>query len=127
MKRIVPGHSGSLVVWIGLLVLLQTVSAQPALSPLEKYRKLEFQPKAENFAKGWQERVLVEFEIINTADLKVLRSALKDEDAFVRAMAARALGILGDKESGDAQPNWSSPTRSTWSASAPSSRWVISR
>jgi HEAT repeat protein len=31
-----------------------------------------------------------------------LRPALKDEDPFVRAIAARALGILGDKDSADA-------------------------
>jgi hypothetical protein len=86
----------------GLLVLAATGSTQPAPSPLERYRKLEFPPKAENFARGWQERVALEYEIINSADLKTLRGALKDKDAFVRAMAARALGILGDKESADA-------------------------
>ena len=71
-------------------------------SPLEKYRRLEYPPKDENFAKGWQERVALEYEIINGGDLKALRSALKDEDPFVRAIAARALGILGDKDSADA-------------------------
>src|SRR5262245_9847959 len=71
-------------------------------SPLEKYRKLECPPKDANFAKGWQERVALEYEIINTADLKTLRIALKDEDPFVRAIAARTLGIRGDKDSADA-------------------------
>src|SRR5215472_8286257 len=85
-----------------LFVLSTPGWTQPDLSPLEKYRKLEFQPKAENFAKGWQERIALEYEIINAADLKSLRIALKDGDAFVRAIAARALGILGDKESADA-------------------------
>lgn len=75
--------------------------AQPS-SPLEKYRKLQYPAKEENFAKGWQERVALEYEIINAADLKALRVALKDEDPFVRAIAARALGILGDKDSADA-------------------------
>src|SRR5262249_61280930 len=85
----------------GLLLLPAVGWTQPA-SPLEKYRNLEFPPKAENFAKGWQDRVALEYEIINAADLKALRSALKDEDAFVRAIAARALGIRGDKDSADA-------------------------
>src|SRR5262245_995201 len=71
-------------------------------SPLEKYRRLPFPAKEENFAKGWQERVALEYEIINAADIKALRVALKDEDPFVRAIAARALGILGDKDSADA-------------------------
>src|SRR6516162_11776499 len=85
----------------GLLLLPLAGWAQPA-SPLEKYRSLEYPAKEENFAKGWQERVALEYEIINTADLKALRIALKDEDPFVRAIAARALGILGDKDSADA-------------------------
>src|SRR5262245_24850894 len=85
----------------GLLLLPHAGWTQPT-SPLEKYRKLEFPPKDENFARGWQERVALEYDIINAADLKALRSALKDEDPFVRAIAARALGILGDKESADA-------------------------
>jgi hypothetical protein len=85
----------------GLFLLPQAGWTQPT-SPLEKYRKLECPPKEENFAKGWQERVALEHEIINAADLKALRSALKDKDPFVRAIAARALGILGDKESADA-------------------------
>src|SRR5262249_50706648 len=58
--------------------------------------------KEENFAKAWQERVALEYEVINAADLKALRSALKDEDPFVRAIATRALGIRGDKDSADA-------------------------
>src|SRR5215470_19683556 len=85
----------------GLFLLLSAGRTQPT-SPLEKYRRLEYPPKEENFAKGWQERVALEYEIINAADLKALRSALKDEDPFVRAIAARALGILGDKDSADA-------------------------
>jgi len=85
----------------GLLLLPCAGWAQPT-SPLEKYRRLEFPPKEENFAKGWQERVALEYEIINAADLKALRVALKDEDPFIRAIAARALGILGDKDSADA-------------------------
>jgi HEAT repeats len=85
----------------GLLLLPHAGWTQQA-SPLEKYRRLQFPPKDENFAKGWQERVALEYEIINAADLKALRVALKDEDPFVRAIAARALGILGDKDSADA-------------------------
>src|SRR5258706_6243565 len=75
--------------------------AQDALSPLEKYRALKFPAKFENFDKGWEDRVALEFEIINGADLRSLRAALKDEDVFVRSMAARALGILGDKASAE--------------------------
>jgi len=86
---------------VGLFLLPGAGWAQPT-SPLEKYRRLQFPAKDENFAKGWQERVALEYEIINAADLKALRLALKDEDPFVRAIAARALGILGDKDSADA-------------------------
>jgi hypothetical protein len=71
----------------------------PPESPLEKYRRLEFSPKDENFSQGWQDRVALEHEIISAADLPALRAALKDEDQFVRSIAARALGILGDKDS----------------------------
>jgi hypothetical protein len=85
-----------------LLVVLSAGRTQQPVSPLESYRKLEFPPKDENFAKGWQERVALEFAIINGADLKSLRAALKDKDRFMRAIAARALGILGDKASADA-------------------------
>src|SRR5262249_11230982 len=88
----------TIIALAGLVLLPCAAWAQPT-SPLEKYRKLESPPKEENFAKGWQERVAVEHEIINTEDLKSLRIALKDEDPFVRAIAARALGILGDKDS----------------------------
>jgi hypothetical protein len=84
-----------------LLFLAGAGWAQPD-SPLEKYRRLPFPAKDENFGKGWQERVALEFEIINAGDLKTLRAALKDEDPFVRAIAARALGILADKDSADA-------------------------
>src|SRR4029453_14993101 len=62
----------------------------------------QFPPKDENFANGWQERVALEYEIINAADLKALRVALQDEDPLVRAIAGRALGILGDQDSADA-------------------------
>src|SRR5262245_49968691 len=84
----------------GCLLLQYTGWTQPT-SPLEKYRRLEFPATDENFARGWQERVALEYEIINAGDLKALRIALKDEDPFVRAIAARALGILRDKDSAD--------------------------
>src|SRR5262245_17682323 len=89
------------VVLTGLLVLPSAGWCQPATA-IERYRNLEFPPKDENFAKGWQERVALEYEVINTSNPKALRNALKDEDPFVRAIAARALGILGDTESADA-------------------------
>ena len=102
MKDMAVGLRGSVLVMAGLLVLRPTGWTQPPPSPLEKYRKLEFPPKDENFDKGWQDRVALEYEIINAADLKSLRAALKDENHFVRSIAARALGILGDKASADA-------------------------
>lgn len=78
------------------------VVSAPAQSALEKYRNLKFPPEPENFDKGWQDRVALEFEIINTATLDSLRAGLRDKDKFVRSMAARALGIRGDKASADA-------------------------
>ena len=86
----------SILVLAGLVVLPSTGWTQQVPSPIEKYRTLEFPPNEENFDKGWQDRVTLEFEIINAADLKSIRAALKDENRFVRSMAARALGILGD-------------------------------
>lgn len=85
-----------------LMSLAVLVSVATAQSPLEKYRDLEFPAEPENFDKGWKDRVALEFEIINSADLKPLRDALKDEDRLVRSMAARALGIREDKASADA-------------------------
>jgi hypothetical protein len=87
------------VVVASLLVPLATARAQAPTSPLERYRKLEFPPAEENFQKGWQDRVALEFAVINAADLGELRKALQDKDPLVRSMAARALGIRGDKES----------------------------
>jgi hypothetical protein len=83
------------------LLILPSVGWTQTISPLEKYRNLEFPAKDENFGKGWQQRVVLEYEIINAADLKALRIALGDQDPFVRAIAARSLGILGDKDSAD--------------------------
>src|SRR5262249_25084142 len=56
----------------------------------------------ENFEKGWKGRVAAEFDIIKRAEAKSLRAALKDGDAFVRAVAAHALGVRGDKTAADA-------------------------
>jgi hypothetical protein len=91
-----------LIIALTGLVLLPGVARAQTTSPLEKYRQLEFPPRDENFAKGWQERVALEFEIINDADRESLRVALKDADPFVRAIAARALGIVGDRDAADA-------------------------
>jgi HEAT repeat protein len=76
-------------------------SAEPP-SPIESYRKLEYPPKDENFEKGWKDRVAADYDVINSADLKSLRAALKDGDPFVRAIAAYALGVRRDKTSADA-------------------------
>jgi len=75
--------------------------AQQSSPALERYRNLEFPPEPENFDKGWKDRVALEFEIINSGDLKSLRAATKDENRFVRAMAVRALGIREDEASVD--------------------------
>src|SRR5262245_39534697 len=85
-----------------LLLLAPPALAQQPASPLERYRQLEFPPTEDNFDKGWKERVALEYEIINSGDLEALRAGLKDKDRFVRSMAARALGILGDKSSAEA-------------------------
>jgi hypothetical protein len=102
VKRMALGLSASIVVLGGLVVQPPRGGAEPPPSPLEKYRKLDFPPKEENFAKGWKDRVALEYEVINDADLPSLRAGLKEEDPFVRSMAARALGIRGDKVSADA-------------------------
>jgi hypothetical protein len=84
-----------------LLVATTSRGAEPP-SPIESYRKLEFPPKGENFKKGWKDRVAADYDVINSADLTSLRAALKDGDPFVRAIAAYALGVRGDKASADA-------------------------
>ncbi len=63
---------------------------------------MKFPPTPKNFNKGWKDRVALEFEIINDAELESLRAGLEHADKFVRSMAARALGIRGDKGSADA-------------------------
>ena len=93
MKTIAVGLGGSILLLAGLFVLPPAGWTQPPPSPLEKYRQLKFPPKVENFDKGWKDRIVLEHEIINAADVKALRAALKDRDPFVRSMAARALGI----------------------------------
>ena len=85
-----------------LLLLAPTSRSAEPPSPIESYRKLEFPPKDENFEKGWKDRVAADYEVINSADLKSLRAALKDGDPFVRAIAAYALGVRSDKTSADA-------------------------
>ncbi|MCI0457270.1 MAG: HEAT repeat domain-containing protein [Gemmataceae bacterium] len=95
MKRMAVGLTG-------LLVLLAAGRAQQPESPLERYRNLKFPPRVENFDKGWQERVALEYDIINSADLPSLRTALRAKDPFVRSIAARALGIRADRVSADA-------------------------
>jgi hypothetical protein len=87
---------------LGLTLALLPAAFMPQEHPLEKYRRLEFSSRAEHFEKGWKERVVVEFEIVNSADPAPLRKALQDADLYVRSMAARALGIRGDKESAEA-------------------------
>jgi hypothetical protein len=73
--------------------------AQQGASLVEEYRKLEFPKNPHGRQLGWENRVALESRIIRTADLASLRVALNEENPFVRSMAARALGILGDKTS----------------------------
>lgn len=86
----------------GFFGVLPAGWAQPPVAPLEAFRKLRFPPKDENFDQGWKERVLAEFDVVNSAQLESLRAALKNRDPFVRAIAVRALGIRSDKASADA-------------------------
>jgi hypothetical protein len=95
MKRIVP-------IVACLLLQVPTIRSAEPLSPIENYRKLEFPPSEENFERGWKDRVAADYDVINSADLTELRAALKDEDPFVRAIAAYALGVRKDDASADA-------------------------
>jgi len=95
MKRFV------LIIACLLLTLPVSQSAEPP-SPIENYRRLEFPPSEENFEKGWKDRVAADYDVINTADLTSLREALKDDNPFVRAIAAYALGVRKDESSADA-------------------------
>lgn len=85
----------------GLTASGPAAGARQSPSPLERYGELEFPPVYENFERGWQERVALEFEIVNHADLPSLRAGLKDGNPFVRAMAARALGFRADRASAE--------------------------
>jgi hypothetical protein len=84
-----------------LLLAPASRSAEP-LSPIDNYRRLEFPPKEENFEEGWKDRVAADYDVINSADLTSLRAALQDDDPFVRAIAAYALGVRKDTTSADA-------------------------
>jgi hypothetical protein len=102
MKRTAVSLSGLLLALAGPPGLLPAGSAQQAPGPLESYRKLAYPPTEENFDKGWKDRVALEFEVVNAASLRSLRTALTDRSPFVRAVAARALGIRADKASAEA-------------------------
>lgn len=93
------GLSSLVLVSAGFLVSLSAIWAQQPPAPLERYRTLQYPPTAENFDKGWKDRVALEFEVINDADLGTLRAALQDRNPFVRSLAARALGIRADRAS----------------------------
>ena len=100
MPRPVPSSPGPrLSLLAGLLALPVASSLGQPQPVLERYRRLEFPPRDENFDRGWQERVALEFEVIAAADLASLRAGLRDSSPIVRSIAARALGIRADKES----------------------------
>ena len=86
--------------WLGALFFTAPLAAET--DALRAYGDLKHPPTPENFSKGWKERTLLEFQIVNDADLESLRAALTDEKPFVRAIAARALGIRGDRRSATA-------------------------
>jgi len=95
-------------VTVCLFLLPVPAQTQEFGSALERYRDLEFSAAPDDskvafkdFEKGWPDRVALEFEIINTVGLDILRAGLKNKDRLVRSMAARALGIRGDKASAD--------------------------
>jgi hypothetical protein len=92
----------SVPLMFGLVLTVSSLGLAQSPLPLDNYRNLKYRPIMENFNKGWQERVLVEFDIINSAALAALRAGLKDRDPFVRSIAARALGVRGDKDSAEA-------------------------
>lgn len=95
-------QSISVPLMLGILLAVSSPGRAEDPSPLERYRNLKDPPTKENFNKGWQERVLLEFDIVNSEGLGALRAGLKDPNPYVRSMAARALGIRGDKESAEA-------------------------
>jgi len=87
------------------LCLFRPAMAEEPLSAIASYGNLKppvVKPMFDGMDEGWQDRVALEFEIMNDADLKSLRTALRDKNPDARAMAARALGILADRDSADA-------------------------
>lgn len=95
-------YRASVALMLGVGLAVSSPGRAETPSPLEMYRNLKYPPKKENFNKGWQDRILVEFEVVNSASLDALRAGLKDKNPFVRSIAARALGVRGDKDSCDA-------------------------
>jgi hypothetical protein len=95
-------HSICVLLMLVAVLAVASPGRAESPSPLESYRNLKYPPTRENSDKGWQARVLVEFDIVNSADLDALRAGLKDQSPFVRSIAARVLGIRGDKDSAEA-------------------------
>lgn len=70
---------------------------------LKRYRKVDFAAaRTGPWNEAHQQRLILESELIRAGKADPFRVALKDSLPPVRAFAARALGILGDKESADA-------------------------
>ena len=80
---------------LGTLLL----SLLPQGSPMDSYRKLDFTPRKGRFDETCRTRIALEYALIQAGDPAPLREALGDGKRDVRAFAAGALGILGDKES----------------------------
>lgn len=86
-----------------ILLLSPTVClAQSPADLLERCRQMNFDLEGEQFDFGWQQRVLLEFTVVTKSKPEALNLWLADDNPYVRAMAARALGIQGDKQSADA-------------------------
>ena len=70
---------------------------------LARYRKIDFTAARNGpWNEAHQQRLILESELIRAGKAEPFRVALKDPVPPVRAFAARALGILGDKESAGA-------------------------
>ena len=70
-------------------------------SPIDAYRKADFSQKNGKFDDACRNRIALEHSLIRAGDPAPLRAALGDKKRDVRAFAAAALGILGDRDSID--------------------------
>jgi hypothetical protein len=101
LKRVGIGALTAGLGW-SLAGLLQAAQESPDRL-LDRYRKLDFAAtRTGPLNQTDKEKLALEGALIRAGKLEPFRAALKDSLPPVRAFAARALGILGDKESADA-------------------------